>query len=1107
MHIIRAAPLIDPSAATASSSATLPRPSRWASSNVMRSKNVVMVSVVRWIRRGLTAVVLLPAAHTIAHGQSAVSGIVGTVRDSLGQPMIAVVVEARDSSTGYVQRTATNGTGRYILLGLPVGGPYLVRARRLGYTGSERAGIVLTIGARDVVDFVLRPVPIQLAVAAVREQAGAGRESRVGGSTRIAREQIDGLPLQDRNFSELVSLSPLAGNQLALAGQRYTSTDLRIDGAQSRNLLRAGESNGGPAAISLEAVREFEVNSSVFDVAQGRQGGGQIAAVTRAGTNTTEARLYTGFRNEQLSAAIDFQGRNRNARTAQTLQNALSAGGPLVRDRAHYFVTYERQDASEPLTTGDVATPEAQVATGIARDSLIRLLGVLERQYGTDTDIAQTGRLARRSVSQTLFTRVDWQLTAAHRATLRLTASDWISPLSGGVDQPIALRESRSGFSSREAQLLTTFTSHIARSALNELQVAYGTSRRTLSPVLAGVPRGFVQVRSLLPNGTTGNSTVQFGGNRLAPDDSREWQLQIIDRFTAQRGAVLWTMGTDNSVVRTRTLIAEGQGGVFVFPSLAALEARQPNRFTRTVPLTGSAPVTEQRVLELGAFGQMEWQINDRLVWVNGLRWDATAFLDAPAANEAVDDAFGVRTARAPRDLAQLQPRTQIVWRVQDNARDVIRIGTGWFTAQLPYYAGHNQLLNTGTALADVDLRGSAVPAPDFVGFRSAPASVPGLVPGAALPPAYVNVTDNVRAPRTLKSSASWWHRFGEQTFTTIGIQTSRVRNGYYYADRNLRAAPSFRLADENNRAVWVPSNTIPAATGVTNVRNASRNPAFARVLALESGARAQHVAMTGEVTLTMRERIHGSMGYAWSRARDNSTYGCCLARTATTFTPVVDDPRALDQAWGASDFDARHRVTASIHGRAPFKLAITARYVGTSGRPFSLVIDGDINGDEANGNDRAFLFDPNNPSTPADVAASMRRVLANSDNLARRYIAAHLGEIAGRNTIATPWTNRIDARVARSFDLRGADGIRRAELVIDVYNIGNLLNRRWGAQYLLPVGISSQNPVVNRVSLLRVVGFDPSAERYQYSVNESAGVLPRQGDPYQLQIGFRLAH
>ena len=1049
-------------------------------------------------------VLLLAGAARSAGSQSIGSGITGTVRDSLGVALDNVIVDARDGATGYVARATTNTTGRYFLLGLPPGGPYVVRARRVGFVAAERAGLLLSIGARPTADFLLRAAPELLAEVAVRATGTVGREARIGGSTRIAREQIDALPIPDRNFANLAALSPLAGNQLSLGGQRWTSTDFRVDGAQSRNLLRAGEASGGPAAIPLDAIREFEVNTAIYDAGQGRLGGGQVAAVTRSGANATEVRAFTAFRDERLTAASDFQGRSRLTRPAQVVQTALAVGGALVRNRAHYFVAYERQDASEPLVTGDVSTPQAQVAAGIARDSLVRVLDILERQYGTDATAGQLGRLPRLPVSQTLFARLDWQIAPAHRAMARFTASDWTSPLSGGVDQAIALRESRSGFRSRDYQLLAALTSSMGRSALNEFQVVAGRSRRALEPQSHGVPRGFVQVRSQLPDGTTGNSTIQFGGNRLAPDDSREWQLQLMDRVSVQRGPVLLTLGTDNSLTGTRTLIAEAQGGLFVFPSIAALAAGTPNRFTRTVPLGGEAPVTRQQVLELSAYAQAEWAMRDGLTWTNGLRWDGSAFLSAPAADAAVDAAFGVRTARAPRDWAQVQPRTQLVWRIDRAGRDMVRLGAGLFTAQLPYYAGHNQLLHTGRSLTDVDLRGNSVPAPDFAGYREGTTPVPGVPMSATRSPSFVNVAGAVRAPRTMKATAAWSHRVGDALTMTIGAGVMRVHDGYHYVDRNLPAAPAFRLAAEAGRGVWVPSASIPQATGVTDVRNAARVQGFSRVLALESGARAEQLSITGEVAYRLRELVQGTIAYAWARARDNSTYGCCLARTATTFTPVMDDPRALGQAWASSDFDAPHRVVATVATRAPFGFAVSARYIGTSGRPFSLVVDGDINGDEANGNDRAFLFDPDDPATPADVAQSMRRLLANRDNVAQEYIRAHLGRIAGRNTVATPWTNRIDARLSRRVALR-TGAVRRADLLVDILNLGNLLNRRWGAQYLLPVGISSQNPVVNRVPLLRVVGFDAATQRYRYTVNESAGVLPKGGDPYQVQVGVRL--
>lgn len=1057
----------------------------------------------------LLALLLLPLSRTDA--QSLAQGIVGAVRDSSGSGIPSVSVEVRNAQTGYVVRTITGAGGHYAVLGLPVGGPYAVRVRRVGYEPAEQRNLVITLGARITANLVLRVAATQLNAVNTRADARAGaprndgRDTRTGGSTRITRELLDALPVADRNFADLATLAPLAGPQQSLAGQRWTSTDIRLDGAQSRNQLRAGEINGGPASISLEAVREFEVSTSLYDMALGRQGGGQIAAVTRSGTNTPEARLFTAFRNTNLAAARDFEGRERRARETQQLQTALAAGGPIVRDRAHWFAAYERQDAQDQLITGDVSSINAQNTSGIARDSLQRVLALLASRYGLPDTAGQLGRLPRAPQSHTVFARVDWQLTPRNRLTWRLTASDWRSPLSGGVDQPIALREARSTFTSREAQLYTALSSQLGANSAHELQLTIGRARRALIPESEGLPRGFVQVRSLLPNGTTATSTVQFGGNRLAPDDSREWQAQLQQRLTASRGRWLWSVGQDHALTSARTLIAEAQSGLFVFPSIQALAEGRPDRFTRTLALRGTPPVTEQRVLELGAFSQLEWQPSTRWSLTGGLRWDATAFLDAPAANADIAQRFGVRTDRAPADWRQWQPRAQLVWRPRGDERDVLRVGGGVFNAQLPYYLQHNQLLYTGRSLTDVDVRGTRVPPPDYTGYRAGTNIIPELPRGAIPGPAYVNVAGDVRAPRTLRASAAWAHRVNDRLAFTVSSQLSRVALGYHYIDRNLPAAPAFRLSNEDNRGVWVPAASIPTGTGVTDVRNASVNSGYARVLELQSTAAARQWSVSSEVEFAPVRWLSGTAAYAYSRATDNSTFGCCLARTATTFTPVRDDPRNLAGAWGAADTDLRHRLTGTLVTQLPLGLKVATRYVGNSGRPFSLVVDGDINGDEANGNDLAFVFDPADPTTPTDVAASMRRVLDNPRNLARRYLADNLGRVTTRNALRTPFTHQVDARVSRVFTFAASRSVRRVELMLDVFNAGNLLNRNWGAQYLLPTGISSQNPVVNRVPLLRVVGFDAPQQRYRYVVNESAGTLARGGETWQLQLSLRV--
>jgi hypothetical protein len=1043
----------------------------------------------------MTAAPSLPA-------QDAEGSILGFVRDQRGAPIAEAVVTVRHAETGLQLQRPTTAAGRFAFLQLPLGGPYTVRVRRLGYQPQELPAGFLAMGDRRDLVVVLVAAPAALPPVAVTGDRTPGRDDRVGGSTRISGEQLQALPNVDRDFTDLAALAPLAGPQLSLGGARYTGTGIRLDGVQARNQLRGGEPQGGPFGVSLEAVRELEVNTHVYDVGQGRQGGGEIAAATRFGTNRWQGTAFTGYRSEQLGAPRDFQGRARSLRPFSTGQLGGALGGPLVRDRLHLFLAYERQEGSEPLLAGVLDTPAAEVAAGIARDSLQRLLGVLAAAYGTSTPATQVGRIARRSAAASTFGRADWAPDDRHRLTIRHAWSRWDAPLTGGVDQPLALRESRSGVASEEHQALATLRSAVGRTAQHELRLAAGMSRRTLVPESPGVPRGFVQVRSALPDGSTGNTTVQFGGNRLAPDDSREVQLQVANQLVVPTGRWLLTLGAEQSLTHLATRIAEAQAGLFVFPSIAALEARQPIRFTRTVPLGGEPPATRQGVLDLAAFAQGAWRRDSRLAVTVGMRWDASAFLARANRNPLVERALGVRTDRRAADWRMLQPRAQLVWTPGDPGRDVFRVGGGRFAAPLVGYLQHNQLLHTGLSLADVDLRGAAVPTPDFAAYRANAAAVPGVSAAATLPPPYVNVMGALRLPATWKGSASWQRRLTSWITVTGSVLAARTTGNYAYLDRNLRATPAFTMAAEGGRGVYVPAASVPPATGLASVRDAAVSPLLGRVLSLESAGRGTQQSAVVEVEATPARGVRVQGSYAWTRARDNSTFGCCLARTAPAFTPVASDPRDLGATWASSDLELRHRGVASVLAVIPGGVTLGGRYVGVSGRPFSLVVDGDVNGDEGTGNDLAFIFDPGDPGTDPAVAASMRRLLANPDNVAGRYLRASLGRMSARNAVRTRGSHRVDLRAARPFPMGHG---RQVELALDLFNALNLLNPRWGSVDQLPPGISAQNPVVNRVPLLRITGFDPVARRYRYAVNEQAGVLPRGGDPWLMQVTARV--
>lgn len=232
------------------------------------------------------------------------------------------------------------------------------------------------------------------------------------------------------------------------------------------------------------------------------------------------------------------------------------------------------------------------------------------------------------------------------------------------------------------------------------------------------------------------------------------------------------------------------------------------------------------------------------------------------------------------------------------------------------------------------------------------------------------------------------------------------------------------------------------------------------------------------------------NLSYTLNSTRDNSSYNCCVAGTAIN-TATAGDPRDLGSLWGRSDSDFRHKLV--LFGSLPsvFGIRVSARYVGSSGSPFSLVTSRDINADGSpNSNDLAFIFDPNDPATPAAIATGMRQLIDNPNSIVADYVRENVGRFAGRNAIYNPWQDRLDLRVAKTFrTLRG----QSAELTIDVFNLPNLLNPDWG-------GIYSAGGSKN---LLNVTGFDQATRRYRYTVNQNAGVLRKSGNPYQIQAGL----
>ncbi|WKN32237.1 carboxypeptidase regulatory-like domain-containing protein [Porifericola rhodea] len=1034
--------------------------------------------------------------HTFA--QSTDASVTGIVRSMDDGELPGATVMIRNESTGFETGTVTNVNGKYNVQQLPLGGPYTISASFVGFGEIQKKGFHINQGDQLVIDFSLSQASTELEEIVISDQDLRSRIQREGNALAINAERIENLPIEGRNFTGLTSLSPLqGGGSINLGGQRRTSTNVTLDGVNARNQLTAGEIGRGPYTVSIEAIREFEVATNVYDVTQGRQAGGSLNAVTKSGTNKLEGSAFVYHRNDALSSQVDIRGNERD-QDFYNYQWGFSLGGPIVKDKVHYFVTFDRQDAGEPVFIADINNENDESRLGIRQDTLQKFINIARQKYGV-ADEQQVGEFSRKTIANTIFARIDWQLNNKHKLTLRNNYTNWENPLSIFDNADIELAESVGSFESNENSLLLSLRSNLKPTLTNELKLQYQRAERAFGPnpqlPFSNIPRAIVNVTSPFPTEDNPDATrtreVQIGGQRYSPETNLEHQFQLVNTTYLQAGKFNFTFGTDNMITYLETLLSNEQNGRFFFSSLEDFDNLNPFRYAREVPLQG-LPIVKQTVLDMSLFGQVEYDITPNLNAMFGLRYDVTAFLDDAAYNPTLDNELGIRTDNKIVDWNNIQPRFQATWDVQGSGNNFIKLGGGIFSAQPHYYAQVNNIQNSGVLLGAVDVSGDQVPEPDFVGYRENPDTAPGIPEGADVISTINAVSDDFEVPSTFKANLSYTHLFSDRFSMTINGLISHTWNNYVYQERNLVDEPYFRIEEEANRGVYVPAYTIDER-GRNNWLDSRKSTNLGRVLELNSDGKMEQMALVLELNYRIGKDGSLQTSYTWNRAKDNSSYNCCVANTST-FLPVKDDPRALN--WGFADSHFDNKLVVNFLSPSFYGFSLGATVVGTGGTRYSFLVSGSgssLNGDFNLRNDLAYVYDPNDPATPENIREGILSIL-NDEQISestKDYLKDNFGRIADRNAGVNPFFATMDLRLIKKVTLVDNHSL---EFTADMFNFTNFLNEKWGANNELG---SSQN-------LLQIQGFDQTTQTYQYDVQSGVGTKPINGTPWRLQLGVR---
>lgn len=841
----------------------------------------------------------------------------------------------------------------------------------------------------------------------------------------------------------------------------------------------------GASNIPRDAGISSSLVTNPYDVSRGGFSGGQFNIRPQPGSNFISRWTSLNLDAPQL------QWTDARARSLGQQYTNLSLGGrvsgPISFDKAFYNFAYQLGRRSNDLRTLLNTDPIGLQTTGIASDSVTRILGLLGRAQVP----AVIGRLPSERLNDqgSIFGAIDFAPpTSTTGQALNLTVSgNWArqSPASALSTELPSHSGDRTNW---QTTLQGSHSSYFGIGILSETQVGLSAARNHGTPYLA-MPNGTVRVNSTFPDGSDAVRSVAFGGNATIGTSQSTTSMGATNQLS-------WFSASNKHRIKLtselrRDAYAQDQTtnllGTFAFNSLADLDAGAPSIFTRQLaprPRNGSDLVG---ALSLGD----AYRRSNDLQLQYGVRLDGNHFGAAPASNPAVEQLFGVRNDGVPSRV-YVSPRLGFSWTYGTAAqvagfegaarapRAVVRGGIGMFQNVPPATLIGSAIDNTGLpgALQQLVCVGNAAPVPDWAAYAASVSSIPTQCRDGSTGSVFANSAPNVTlfdrgyvAPRSLRSNLQWNGAVlsGRLSATLEGVYSLNM-NQPGMVDLNFSPVTRFTLADEGNRPVFVRAPSIVPATGTIAAADARVSPLFAHVSQLRSDMRSE----TRQVSLRLAP-LSFNTKYSWS-----ATYVYANIRERTRgFTSTAGNP--LDVEWARSPFDARHQIT--YNAAYNFFDWVRVSWFGTfrSGTPFTPVVASDVNGDGF-ANDRAFIFDPVKSTDPA-LGSSMRSLLAGGSKTARECLAAQVGRLAARNSCEGPWTS--SASMSFAFNPLKMRLPQRATLSFAVSNpLGAADLILHGQNGLHGWGQSAfADP-----ALLYVRGFDPSTRAYKYEVNQRFG-------------------
>lgn len=567
---------------------------------------------VRWVFPFVSAVITIACLVSQGRAQVDVAGLSGTITDPAGKVVPGIHVVATMPDTGLRRETISSASGAYDIPELPVG-TYTVTFTGAGFAPLSFIRVTQTIGHTRTLNAKLQVAGTMQQVHVVESTVELNQTSDTLGA-RIERKQVEQLPLNGRNWSTLTALVPGAvdtggSNQRSIrfAGRGLDDNNFTYDGIDATNIVNQAQQPFVRLAIPTDTIQEFRIDTMLFTAENGSTPGGQVAVVSKSGSNEFHGRLFEFLRNDRFDAREPIDNLNPTKPPFRLNQFGGSLGGPIVRDRTFFFLSYEglRQSLGQTLP-GFVPSDAFRAQAASSSPAILPILNAYPHAQtivaGTNGQIAEfVGEGKQKDQEDSGMIRLDHRFSTSDSADVRFNfdAASSDAPLASGS----SYLNDRQEIASRPVNGAVEYLHLFSASLVNEAKFGfnrgnvYTTNQSALSSPYSIAVSGFT---------TLNNNEFKIGvGNSFS------W----IDNLTWVKGQ--HTLKFGGEVRRIQLNQGNTANGSISFASQASFAANQVSSASYAAEL----PVNGLRKTEVYAFAQDEWKFRSNLTFNLGLRY------------------------------------------------------------------------------------------------------------------------------------------------------------------------------------------------------------------------------------------------------------------------------------------------------------------------------------------------------------------------------------------------------------------------------------------------------------------------------------------------------